>query len=415
MLHLHRLDDEQGLPRRHALTDTDGDRHHRAGHGRPHLRVDRALDALQRRAVLVQQLGPPAKEPRAPAGGRGPAAREPDDRVILPRDGEEGAPAVEHEHEALRAQPQPGRRQHRAGEGGGIRMRTRDDRDLDPALDLAIDLAGRARHEHGGGSASIVADHIPRGPGALQTEAARPHPRAGALGSTLPLGMREEGGSGDRGVVPRWGRAGGGLPSAAFDEAGIQSPGTHIIVGQQRAQRLEVGGNAEHERGGERRVESRERRRAVGGMHDDLGQQGVVVGGDLMSHLQPRVDAHPLSGRLAQGEHRARRRQEGGVLGAQSGLDRPAHRLRRSRRPHWRQGERLPGGDAQLLLDEVDAHHQLGDGVLYLQARVHLHEEEGARIRFGDKEFDGAGSAIVHAPRHGAGGLAHRSARSRIE
>ena len=34
------------------------------------------------------------------------------------------------------------------------------------------------------------------------------------------------------------------------------------------------------------------------------------------------------------------------------------------------------GGDADLPLHNVDARHQLGDGVLHLQAGVHLHKVE---------------------------------------
>ena len=39
-------------------------------------------------------------------------------------------------------------------------------------------------------------------------------------------------------------------------------------------------------------------------------------------------------------------------------------------------GELLAGGDADHLLDQVDAGDQLGDRMLDLQARVHLQEEE---------------------------------------
>ena len=40
--------------------------------------------------------------------------------------------------------------------------------------------------------------------------------------------------------------------------------------------------------------------------------------------------------------------------------------------------EHAPGGDAQLLLEDVDAGDSLGDGVLDLKARVHLHKIEVA-------------------------------------
>ena len=52
--------------------------------------------------------------------------------------------------------------------------------------------------------------------------------------------------------------------------------------------------------------------------------------------------------------------------------------------------ERLARGDANLLLDQIDAVDHLGDGMLHLDARVHLHEvdvvaggEELERSRIG--------------------------------
>lgn len=57
--------------------------------------------------------------------------------------------------------------------------------------------------------------------------------------------------------------------------------------------------------------------------------------------------------------------------------------------------ERLAGGDAQLGGDEVDARHLLGDGVLDLQPRVHLHERELVRIVCRHDELDGASAAVI--------------------
>ena len=57
------------------------------------------------------------------------------------------------------------------------------------------------------------------------------------------------------------------------------------------------------------------------------------------------------------------------------------------------QVERFAGGDAQLPLDEVEAGDHLGDGVLDLQAGVHLEEVEVA-VRLGEA-FDGAGVVVA--------------------
>ena len=54
--------------------------------------------------------------------------------------------------------------------------------------------------------------------------------------------------------------------------------------------------------------------------------------------------------------------------------------------------QRLARGDPDLLGDEVDARHQLGDGVLDLQAGVHLEEEELAVLV---EELDGAGVEVA--------------------
>mmetsp|Transcript_26613 Transcript_26613/g.77749 ORF Transcript_26613/g.77749 Transcript_26613/m.77749 type:complete len:459 (+) Transcript_26613:417-1793(+) len=90
-----------------------------------------------------------------------------------------------------------------------------------------------------------------------------------------------------------------------------------------------------------------------------------------------------LVGRAVGGE-RADRRQEAAqrVLGVHARLDRPAD-------PTYvrlRDGELLAGGDADHLLDEVDAGHALCDRVFDLQPRVHL--EEVVLVARVDEELD---------------------------
>ena len=74
----------------------------------------------------------------------------------------------------------------------------------------------------------------------------------------------------------------------------------------------------------------------------------------------------------------------------------------------WREAQRLAARHADLLAHEVDARHELGDGVLHLEAGVHLEEPELAVLV---EELDGAG--VVVAARLGDlhGRLAHRLAR----
>ena len=75
-------------------------------------------------------------------------------------------------------------------------------------------------------------------------------------------------------------------------------------------------------------------------------------------------------------------------------------------------GERLAGGDADLLLDQLAAHHLLGDRMLDLDPGVHFHEIEILGL-FIDEVFDGAGILIVDVADEVDGGLAHAGAQLR--
>ena len=96
--------------------------------------------------------------------------------------------------------------------------------------------------------------------------------------------------------------------------------------------------------------------------------------------LEARIDAKTrMRRRPASEPQRARARDEvlARILGADARLDRVPARtdlVLCERQP-------LAGGDAQLPLDEVEAGDELGDRVLDLQARVHLHEVELAASR----------------------------------
>ena len=71
-----------------------------------------------------------------------------------------------------------------------------------------------------------------------------------------------------------------------------------------------------------------------------------------------------------------------------------------------REGERLAGGDPDLLLDEVDARDHLGHGMLDLDPRIDLDEVE---VMVGvDQELAGAGIDIAGLAGQPDGGLAQR-------
>ncbi len=56
-----------------------------------------------------------------------------------------------------------------------------------------------------------------------------------------------------------------------------------------------------------------------------------------------------------------------------------------------RQGK--PGGQADLLLDQIDTGHHFGDRMFDLDARVHFHEEEVAILV--EKELHGADVPVM--------------------
>ena len=82
-----------------------------------------------------------------------------------------------------------------------------------------------------------------------------------------------------------------------------------------------------------------------------------------------------------------------GVLGVDAALDRVAaqHDVVLAER------ERLAGGGADALLDDVDAGHHLGHAVLDLHAGVHLEEEVLAVL--GEQALDRARADVVDGPR----------------
>ena len=69
--------------------------------------------------------------------------------------------------------------------------------------------------------------------------------------------------------------------------------------------------------------------------------------------------------------------------------------------------QRQAGGDAQLLAHQIDARDHLGDTVLHLDARVHLHEVE-VLARPVEQELDRARALVAHGLRRAHGGLTHR-------
>ena len=177
-----------------------------------------------------------------------------------------------------------------------------------------------------------------------------------------------------RGIDERGRRVGAVPLGHAVDEPGVEVAGLHRGFGEQAPEEGDVRVDAEHHGVGEGTVEAFERLRAIGTVRDHLGDHRVVVGGDLLALADARVDPHALALGRPPGEHRPRRREEPAVrrLGVDARLD----GVPPSRTCVLHERERLARGDAKLLLDEVDAGHELGHGMLDLEPGVHLDEEE---------------------------------------
>ena len=139
----------------------------------------------------------------------------------------------------------------------------------------------------------------------------------------------------------------------------------------------------------ERAAQAGERELAVAAVHDQLADQAVVVGRDRVAVVDGAVHADAEAARRVVGADPAGRGLEvRQLLGVDPALDRVAgrHQLVLG------EGHRQAGGDADLLLHEVDVVDRLGHRVLDLQAGVHLDEVELALLV---EELDRAGAGVV--------------------
>src|SRR5690606_35749977 len=92
---------------------------------------------------------------------------------------------------------------------------------------------------------------------------------------------------------------------------------------------------------------------------DQLGEQRVIIGCDLVPGVDAAVQADARPGRRDVDGYHAHRGQEVvvGVLGVDAALDGPAVERDAVLRPHT-----PPACDADLLFDQVHAGHRFGDG-----------------------------------------------------
>jgi len=136
---------------------------------------------------------------------------------------------------------------------------------------------------------------------------------------------------------------------------------------------------------------------------DELADHGVVVGRNLVALEHTRIDAHARPGGQLDGGDNASGGQVAvvGVFSIDATLNGPAvddHVLLAQAQPP-------AAGDAQLLLNDVDARHQLRHRMLHLDASVHLQEVEVPVAV--EQELNRPGVDVVDRARRGHGHIAH--------
>ena len=204
------------------------------------------------------------------------------------------------------------------------------------------------------------------------------------------------------------------------DEAGGVVVGDEARVAHQVVQEGQVGGHAADAELHQRAVHAADRLpggRRPGG---DLLEQRVVEARDHRAGVgRAAIDADAEAHRAAVGADAAVVGDEVvlGVLGGDAALQRVAGQadLRLGR------DAGLAGvadvatlGDADLGLHDVEAGDHLGDGVLHLDARVHLDEVELAGVGV-HQELDGAGAHVVRRAADGQRRLAQALAGGVVE
>ena len=145
-------------------------------------------------------------------------------------------------------------------------------------------------------------------------------------------------------------------------------------------------------------------------------QQWIVIARDHRTGIsRAAVEAHTEPGRTAIGGDAAIVRNEImlGIFGGDAALDRVAIEVNVGLQRHAGLGRTDHGAIEQmdLRLDDVDAGHFFGDGMLDLNAWVHFDEVEFVGVGI-HQEFDGTGATIIRgiAETHSGVGqlLAHR-------
>jgi hypothetical protein len=129
----------------------------------------------------------------------------------------------------------------------------------------------------------------------------------------------------------------------------------------------------------------------VPAMRDDLGNHGIVERDDRHVRFHRRVDSYTESAwRAVLGDYPRAGRKFFRIFGVDATFETMPDEFD----VLLFEREGLPVGKPDLLLNEVDAGHHFGDGVLHLDAGVHFHKEEVVVLV--EQELDGADIPVVH-------------------
>ena len=179
------------------------------------------------------------------------------------------------------------------------------------------------------------------------------------------------------------------------DEVGGDPTRAEVLVGQQGLQECEVRGDAPHPELRQRTLGPAHRIEERATPTGDLDQQRVEVGRDLRPReTAPSVEPDAGAARLTVGDDAAGVGSEvvGRILGGDTALQREAAGRERAL-IDAEVGQVLASRDPELGLDEVDVGDFLGDGVLDLDAGVHLDEDVPSRRV--DEELDRSGVDVA--------------------
>ncbi len=124
-------------------------------------------------------------------------------------------------------------------------------------------------------------------------------------------------------------------------------------------------------------------------MHDQLGDQRIVIGRDLVAGMNMRIDANARPDGQSQMGDDTRRWQEGfRILGVDTAFEGMAFACYIA----LVEIQNVTLSCPYLRLDDIDAARHFGDGMLDLKSRVHLDEIESAVLI---KEFEGSNAPVA--------------------